>query len=159
MVVSPQQALPGQVVEFTMTIANPFGVTLSEVKVTNQLSALVEYVSSAAPKGTITHDAGTNVVTYVLDSMAPNESVVMSISGRVRAGAQAPGDVSNSAGICQAGGCCATASASALIVPAGIPVTGAGPSPVDLSRMLFGLLSGLLASLAGGWLVFQKGRR
>jgi hypothetical protein len=116
-------------------------------------------MSAAAPRGTVTHDPNTNVVTYVLESMDLHETVVMTITGRVRPGAQAPGDVSNSAGVCQAGGCCATATASALIVPAGIPVTGAGPAPADLARMLFGLMSGLLASLAGGWLVFAKGRR
>jgi hypothetical protein len=77
----------------------------------------------------------------------------------VSAQAQAPSEASNSAGVCQAGGCCATASAAALIVPGGIPVTGAGPGLGELLSALWALLAGIVASLAGGWLVLHKGRR
>jgi uncharacterized repeat protein (TIGR01451 family) len=158
MTVTPQQLLPGQVVEFTLTIGNPHGVSLSEVRVTNALSAVVEYLNTTSTRGTASHDAASNTLTLVIDSMAPNETVVARISGRVSAQAQAPAEASNSAGICQAGGCCATASAAALIVPGGIPVTGAGPAAGEMLSAALALLAGILASLAGGWLLRQRAR-
>ncbi|MCC6190841.1 MAG: hypothetical protein IT318_17590 [Anaerolineales bacterium] len=159
MSVTPQQVLPGQVVEFVVTVHNPHGVTLSGVKVTNSLSVFVEYLNAVATFGQPMYDAAARTVTLEIGDMAIGQSVVLNISGRVATGAQAPNGVSNSAQICQPGGCCATATSTAQIMPGGIPVTGAGPSLRDIVQMVVALASGTATALSGGWLVFRDERR
>jgi uncharacterized repeat protein (TIGR01451 family) len=148
--VDRQQKRPGDVVVFTVTVSNPKPTDLTSVIVKQTLSSLVDYQSATATQGQPTYDSQNRVVTLAIGTLAANQSVKLVVTAVVSASAQAPSPVSSTAQVCDASGCCASASTSAAVVPPGIPVTGDGPGPREISVMLAVLGVGLILAAGAG---------
>jgi hypothetical protein len=53
----------------------------------------------------------------------------------------------------------ATATSTAFVTPAAIPVTGVGPSQQDLAPLLLAVFVSGAAAAGAGWLLLQRARR
>jgi uncharacterized repeat protein (TIGR01451 family) len=157
--VDRRQKLPGELVVFTATVKNPHQNVLSGVIVTETLSSLIEYQGATATKGQPVYDSQTRVVTLDIGTLAAGQSVVLVVTGRVSAQAKALNQVTSITQVCQAGGCCSTAGATANVIPAGIPVTGDGPGGQEISVILLAALGAAMVMLSGVGAVVRHGRR
>jgi hypothetical protein len=152
----PGQALPGTEVAFTVVINNPHNVAITDVTVSTSLGALAEYLGASANQGQPAYQAGNNSIVLAVGTLAPGQTVQMTINARLAANAPASSRVNASASATVAGNTCLQAGAGVTITPAGIPVTGVGPGWEEMRVMLFGGLT-LLGALV--WVGRSAGRR
>jgi len=118
------QAQPGDIVVFTIEVINPNPVSLRDVRVSDALSPLVDYVSASVPRGVFRFNAASRVWTLDLGTMAPNERFVFTITARVNARARPPNTVINSAVLSSSQGVTQSNIITVLIVPRDLPRTG-----------------------------------
>ena len=153
---APGQALPGTEVAYTLVLNNPHNAAVADVNLTASLSALAEYLGASANQGQPAYQAGSNSVVLAVGTLAPGQTVQMTINVRLAANAPASSRVNVSASATVAGNPCLQAGAGVTITPAGIPVTGVGPGWEELRVMLFGGLT-LIGALV--WVGRTAGRR
>jgi hypothetical protein len=146
MISVPPQARPGELIVYTVLLGNPRQAEIASVTTTTSLGALAEYVSANASQGTPSYDAGSHSVVLTVTGLAPGETVTLNIEVRLAATAPAGTQVAAITTANVAGFSCVQASTAVTITPAGIPVTGFGPGPVELA-VLGGVGLGLLAGL------------
>ncbi len=156
----PAQALPGAVVRFTVVVGNPTDIAVPPTTITTDLAVLAEFVSLATTRGDASYNAGRHAVSLHLQSVAPGETITLTIEVRLADTATAGTPVAAISTASVGGFNCARAATSVTITPAGIPVTGFGPGPAEL--MVLGTAGlGLLAALllAGGVVLRRTARR
>ncbi len=156
--VDRSQTRPGDVVVFTLTVSNPHPTDLTSVTVKQSLSSFANFQSATATRGQPVYDAQNRAVTLDIGTLPANQSVKLLVTAHVSAQAQAPGPVSSTGQACDSSGCCATASVSAAVMPAGIPVTGAGPGWREIATML-AALGAILVIAAGAGVLVRRMRR
>jgi len=156
----PAQALPGATVRFTAVVGNPTEIAVPPATITTDLAVLAEFVGVSASRGDTSYNAARHSVSLHFESLAPGETISLTIEVRLADTATA-GDPIAAISTASVGGFnCARAVTSVTVTPAGIPVTGFGPGPVELMVMGtagLGLLAGLL--LAGGAVLRRTARR
>jgi uncharacterized repeat protein (TIGR01451 family) len=83
--VNPPFAQPGDIVTWIITVFNPTSVTQTDIRVTDTIPDALEIIDVSATAGNVT-SSGQNV-TFTLASLAPQQTVTITITTRVRPGA------------------------------------------------------------------------
>ncbi len=123
--VNPPFAIPGESATWTITISNPGSIPINNVQVTDTLPAEVEILSVSASAGSVSHSGQT--VSFSIGSLAPGQSVTITVQTRVRDNVAVPFIITNQA--------CMTSTehpdarcASATLTSVGqLPATGQSP--------------------------------
>jgi hypothetical protein len=153
---APAQALPGATVRYTVELGNPSTTAIPSITTQTVLAAAAEFVSVSASQGEASYDAATHMVVLTVASLAPGQTITLTIevllSATATAGSQIPAITSAN----QAGFDCVRAATNVTLTPAGIPVTGFGPGPRELMVMGLGGLSALSVLLLAGWTVMRR---
>ncbi len=131
------RAQVGEVVEFTITVTNPNNADFGGVTVTDALPPQVDYVSASTPLGAFSYDANSRTVTFNLGTLAPNQSVTLTIRARLNALAQPPAIIDNVAAMNNA---ITSNLVSIQTVPGELPLTGFAPAPIWLLALLAAFL-------------------
>jgi uncharacterized repeat protein (TIGR01451 family) len=131
-------ALPGEIVNFTLTATNRGTASAVNVVVDDQLpNEYFTVISASTTKGTFTITG--NNVQFIIGTLAPNEVVTMKIVTRVRADAPIPVDAINVATLTDSTGSRRTSSATVRLTRGSLPATGEHPdSTVPLVPIVVG---------------------
>jgi uncharacterized repeat protein (TIGR01451 family)/LPXTG-motif cell wall-anchored protein len=121
--VNPPFALPGEVATWTITISNPGTVAVTNVALTDSVPDVVAIESVNATAGSISFNG--QVVTFTLASLAPGQTVTITIVTRVRENAALPFVAVNTAQLTSSGG--STSASATLTGVSELPATGETP--------------------------------
>ena len=77
---SVANANPGDVIVFTLAVTNPSPVNISGVVVNDVLNGLYIYNSATTTQGTFAFNAGTNTVSFDVGTLAPGQTVTMTVT-------------------------------------------------------------------------------
>jgi uncharacterized repeat protein (TIGR01451 family) len=152
----PAQALPGTEAAYTLLVSNPHTVDITQVTVSTSLSNLAQYVSATASQGQPVFQGDSNSVSLAIGTLVPGQTVQLVVRVRLSAEAPASSPVTASASAAVNGVTCIQASATVIVTPAGIPVTGGGPGWHEIRVMLLAGLSLAAGTLWAGRLVVRK---
>ncbi len=119
--VNPPFAGPGDTVTWTITVSNPTAVALPNVGMTDTLPGELTVTNASASAGNVTVNG--NTVDWSIGSLAPGQTVTITISTRVNANVRVPFAIRNTANLVNYAG---SASADLLSVTR-LPNTGATP--------------------------------
>lgn len=147
--VNPPFAIPGESATWTITISNPGSIAINNVQVTDTMPAEVEILSVSATAGSVSHSGQT--VSFSIGSLAPGQSVTITVQTRVRDNVAVPFIITNQA--------CMTSTehpdarcASATLTSVGqLPATGQSPWSPWRVPLLAGA-AGLALVAASLWL-------
>ncbi|MDX1992190.1 MAG: choice-of-anchor D domain-containing protein [bacterium] len=155
--VNPPFALPGESVTFTFTVSNPGTVPATNVTATDPMPAEVEVISASAPAGNVSVQ-GQNVV-FTIDTLAPGQSVTVTIESRVRDNVSVPFVINNQ--VCmQAANQSAQRCAEASILSVNaLPRTGETPLWASVLRIVLIGFAGLVVTGGLGLTVSRSLRR
>ena len=166
--VNPSQARTGQSVTYKIKVSNTGSAPVTDVEIIDNFSLYLNLTRVSTTKGTATTNTTTRKVTVDIDVLDPDETVTITVIGRVNTTATYNRFVSNFARLSYlfAGGTTTKNSNTVsfqLIVASTLPGTGGGESvnpdatkgtklllPALLSGALLGLL-GLFAFAYGYW--------
>lgn len=151
---SPALLLPGEIVTFTITAANPGSATISNVVVVDPLPAVFIIKTVGSTQGTYTI-AG-NTVTFAIGTLTPGQTVTMTITAQVNPSAQTPQDVTNVTTLTDGRGVQRSASATVRITRGNLPATGETPESRNFGWLLPGIAGIALAIIVTGWRRFRK---
>ncbi len=144
---------PGETATFTITVVNEGDAPAHQVVISNPLPSVFMVTSAESSRGS-TAVAG-QLVTLTLDTLNPDERVVLKVVAGVRTSVKPPVDTLNSATITYSGGPPRNAGAALRITGGTLPATGEHPDEPDFSVVWTGALLALLAGLA----IFLHDRR
>ncbi len=82
--VDKTNVLPGEAVEFTLSVTNDGNAPATNVIVTDQLNTLLENVTVSTSQGTASYDAATNTVTVDLGTINPGATATITIMANVK---------------------------------------------------------------------------
>jgi uncharacterized repeat protein (TIGR01451 family) len=82
---NPPFAQPGDIVDWVITVFNPTNQTQTNISVTDSIPSSLEIVNVTATAGNVTWSG--QEVTFTMASLAPQQTVVITITTRVRPGA------------------------------------------------------------------------
>jgi len=151
-------AMVGDLVQFTVTVANPNSVSLPNIVVVDTLPRQLDLVSATPSQGTFTFDPNPNTLTFTLGSLEAGQTATIVIRTRVNAQAQ-PGDVlRNVASVFADGQFRGQAEALVTVIPSLLPAAGVGPGWRELAvTALLATLAALLPPVA--WWLLRRRRR
>lgn len=151
----PAHVLPGQAVNYVVTVRNTAASDVPASTLVVTLPSAVTFTSAASDAGQALFDPAARAATLNLSGLAGGQEVVLTVQTTTAASAPAGNAAQASVALLQNGVPCLTTSAGTTVMPAGIPVTGAGPGPRELQLMLGAGFSGALAVL---WVARRRAR-
>ncbi len=156
--VDPALALPGEIVTYTLTVTNPSNAPASGVIVSDTVPSVLEIIGATTTQGTFTVSG--QVVIFDVGTVNPGQTVILTVSARLRADAPAPSDVTNTGELRHQTGNPKVSSATLRVTRGRLPATGLPPAePLKVSEALGWLLVGMLSILGGVWLWLRRARR
>ena len=153
--VNPPFAKPGESAVWTITVNNPASVAATGVTVSDDMPSVVQIDSVAATAGTISSSG--QHVTFSIASVAPGQTVTITINTHVRSDAQLPFVVTNHATITNAEDQTARLASATLTGVSDLPHTGEPLS--DGLRLVIFLVIGSLIVFVMRWSWKQRSRR
>ncbi len=157
--VSPSQASSLQSVVYKITVSNKGTAPVTDVVVEDTFSSFLSLTSVNTTKGTATTNTTTRFVTVKTDVLKPDETMTITVIGRVNTTATSNRTVSNSAEVSYKFGGSTTSKDSnsasfLLLVSSTLPSTGgveifADQTSVDSMAYLLAFASAALLGLAG----------
>ena len=150
--VNPPFALPGELATWTITISNPSSLAIANVSLTDSVPDVVQIESVNATAGNISFNG--QVVSFNIASLAPGQTITITIVTRVRANASLPFVAINTAQLTSSSGS-ATASAT-LTGVSELPATG---EPLNLITRWGGVIAISIGVVALGVFFFFKRRK
>ena len=149
--VNPPFAVNGEIVTWTITITNPGTVPSNNVTTTDTMPDVVQIQSVNATAGTINFNG--QVVTFMLASLAPGQTVTITIVTRVRDDAVLPFVVINTATLTSS-----TGSDSATATLTGVNELPATGEPLDFAVRWGGVIALGIAAFGLLWLMRKSAR-
>ncbi|MBK8033552.1 MAG: DUF11 domain-containing protein [Chloroflexi bacterium] len=150
--VNPPFSMPGESAQWTIVVTNPGSVPYGAVQTVDNMPAEVEIVNVNATAGTISFSGQT--VTWNIGSLAPLQSVTITINARVRANVAVPFTITNVA-VLTGDNLAQTTASATLISVAELPATGEAP----LAPLRWVVVIGTLLLILGGGFTLWRHRR
>ncbi|MCL4877924.1 MAG: sortase [Anaerolineae bacterium] len=142
---SVSQALPGEVVTFTINLTNPSSTAITNVTVVDPLNGLLVFNSATSTQGTSTFNSTNNTVTFNLGTVAGNATVTMTVTVTVSTLATPGTQINNTATLNYTEGPAETSPIATLTIPS--PTT---PTPTATATTTGGATNGTQSQAAQG---------
>jgi hypothetical protein len=127
---SPELALPGDTVTFTITVTNKGTASATNIVVTDPISDLLILKSATTSQGTAIINGST--VTFTIGTVNPGQVITLIVVTQVKGTVKPPQDVINTASINGSG---KSASATVRITTGALPATGEHPADSSNSSL------------------------
>ncbi len=149
---TPDQAVPGDTVVFTITVTNNSTANITGVIVRDPLPSYLDFLSASTSAGTFTFNSASNTVIFDIGTMTPGQVATLVVRVIVNGSVPAPGMATNRAAMTYNEGTRQTASDSITIPPPPPepPVTGPTPTPEPSPTPITVALGSLPGTGVGG---------
>jgi len=114
---TPDQAVPGETVVFTITVTNNSTTNITGVIVRDPLPSYFDFLSASTSAGTFTFNSAANTVIFDIGTMTPGQVATLVVRVIVNGSAPAPGMLTNRASMTYNEGTRQTASDNVTIPP------------------------------------------
>jgi uncharacterized repeat protein (TIGR01451 family) len=156
---SPELALPGETVTFTIVVTNNGTAAATNLVVTDPLPDPLSPESATTTQGSFSISGST--VIFAVGTVNPGQVITLTVITRVRADVKPPLDVTNTAHL---GAYNKSASATIRITSGALPATGespdGGPTHSGLIGMLVALgIGGVVLAIAQRRRIISSGRK